>query len=193
MLQHNDVAELVKNTYKSDQAINILMDFERVLDSLDIYTFRNWRWGELCAGPISKRYWVQCKFFWPEKLMPDPSGARRLLDAGIKIKYSRDVFHYPVRIRSANDYRPGTREAKMKEIPVWILDIMVPKSLIKDVFMGQIEVDGDIIDFQELDKTYDDNLTQSSMEDDTQGDGSTGATDENPQPQDQGDDQLGQL
>ena len=60
-----DVIEVIKNVqgiYESDTAFTVLKDFERVLDELDLYVYKNWEDGELVAGPKIKRHWVICSF-----------------------------------------------------------------------------------------------------------------------------------
>ena len=56
------VADNIKNLYMSDGSLASLMDFERVLDELDLYAFRNWQLGELVSGPDIGRYTVSCTF-----------------------------------------------------------------------------------------------------------------------------------
>ena len=53
-----DVIENTKEIYMSDSALSTLMDFERVLDELDMYVFKNWKAGELVAGPAYEKYFV---------------------------------------------------------------------------------------------------------------------------------------
>ena len=56
-----DIVDIVKNTkkiYMSESSLETLLDFERVLDQLDIYAFENWKRGELVEGPIVDRHWV---------------------------------------------------------------------------------------------------------------------------------------
>jgi hypothetical protein len=47
----------------TDSAVNTLLDFERVIDELDIYAFKNWKRGELVAGPKYEKYFVVCANF----------------------------------------------------------------------------------------------------------------------------------
>ena len=47
-----DVIENTKSLSLTDSALNTLMDFERVIDELDLYTFANWKSGELIEGCI---------------------------------------------------------------------------------------------------------------------------------------------
>ena len=41
------VADNIKGIYMSDGSMQVLLDFERVLNELDIFAFRNWELGEL--------------------------------------------------------------------------------------------------------------------------------------------------
>ena len=80
-----DVIENVNNIYDSNSAFEVLKDFERVIDELDIYVYDNWKDGELVSGPKITRHWVSCSFMWPIDKMPDPAGGKRLLDKGCKV------------------------------------------------------------------------------------------------------------
>ena len=77
-----DIVDIIKNTktiYMSESSLETMMDIERVMDSLDLYAFKNWKRGELIEGPIKTTHWVECSFMWPYKMMPDPE---RLIIAG---------------------------------------------------------------------------------------------------------------
>jgi len=66
---HSDywqVADNIRDIYMSDGSITTLLDFERVLDEVDIYAFKNWEIGELVAGPEITKYRVGCTFMWPK-------------------------------------------------------------------------------------------------------------------------------
>ena len=76
------VADNIRDIYLSEGSLLTLLDFERVLDELDIYAFKNWEIGELVAGPEIGKYTVTVTFMWPEKMMPDPRGAVRLGEQG---------------------------------------------------------------------------------------------------------------
>ena len=90
------VAKNIKNLYLSDGSLLNLLDFERVLDELDIYAFKNWEIGELVQGPTISKYKVSCIFMWPEYLMPDPRGARRLLPFDCEVKYKKTNMKIPL-------------------------------------------------------------------------------------------------
>ena len=80
------VSGKIKEIYMTEGSMSTLLDFERVLDEMDLYAFKNWQFGELVHGPEIGRYSVTCVFLWPEKFMPDPRGGKRLLPFGVKIK-----------------------------------------------------------------------------------------------------------
>jgi hypothetical protein len=152
------VADNIRNIYMSDGSLSTLLDFERVLDEVDIYAFRNWAIGELVAGPEIRRYQVSATFMWPERRMPDPRGARRLLPFDCDVEYQRKKIKIPIRITDPSDYEPGTKTARIIERSVWLVTITMPKSLISEIRTGSIEMEGEEIDLQDLDKAYEEDL-----------------------------------
>jgi len=160
------VADNIKNIYMSEGSLLSLLDFERVLDELDIYAFKNWILGELVAGPEIGRYKVTCTFMWPEKLMPDPRGARRLLPFDCEVKYKKTTIKIPVKIEEPEDYIPGTHKARLIQKPVWLVEITMPKSLITDIRTGSVELEGEEIDLEDLDGAYEQDLDQQEFKTD---------------------------
>jgi hypothetical protein len=157
-----DIVDIVKNTkkiYMSESSLETLLDFERVLDQLDIYAFKNWKRGELVEGPIVERHWVTAKFMWPHKLMPDPDGAKRLLGYNTRVMYERDNLASPVAVEDYDDFRPGTKKPKLREDKVWIIEIRMPKELIQDINEGYLELEGREVDQTDLDDAYEQNLS----------------------------------
>ena len=134
-----DVIDVIKNIqdiYESDKAFQILKDFERVLDDLDLYVYANWEDGELVQGPTISRHWVTCSFMWDKDKMPDPMGGKRLLDYDCKVTYKRDKIIKPRKIRKPDDIRPMTKMGKLDTHPIWVVEIMMPKKLIADIYSG---------------------------------------------------------
>jgi hypothetical protein len=41
-----DVIENTKEIFMADSSLNTLLDFERVVDELDLYVFKHWKEGE---------------------------------------------------------------------------------------------------------------------------------------------------
>ena len=145
----------------TDSSLLSLMDFERVIDELDVYVFDNWKKGELVEGPIYEKYFVTCTFMWPYKLMPDPRGGEKLLDYGCQIKYKKDVLKYPVKVKSPDDFVSGTRMPRMSQSPVWLVEITMPKKLMQEIHQGSVELENEKIDAEDIEQAY-----ESGMDDD---------------------------
>ena len=164
---HSDywqVADNIKNIYMSEGALLTLLDFERVLDELDLYAFKNWIIGELVSGPDISKYRVSVTFMWPEKLMPDPRGGRRLLPFDCEVKYKKITMKIPTKISDPSDYIPGTHKAKIMEQKVWLVEITMPKSLISDIKTGSVELEDQDIDLEDLDQAYEQDLDKQEYQ-----------------------------
>lgn len=134
-----DIIKNVESIYNSDTAFTVLKDYERVLDDLDLYVYDNWENGELCEGPKIDRHWVTCCFMWPRNKMPDPMGGKRLTDYDCKVKYKKSDLVVPRKIESPEDYRPGTKKGKLDRLPIWMVEIQIPKSLLAEIYGGALE------------------------------------------------------
>lgn len=158
----------IKSLYMSDNALNMLIDFERVLDNADLYVFPNWTKGELVEGPKISKYFVSCTFMWPESKMPDPSGAERLLSFGVKIRYKKTSIKMPVEIKQPSDYRDGSHKGKLVDRTVWLVEILMPKNLMKDIKQGSKEIAGTEIDLSDLESAYEKGLDNEALKDNAQ-------------------------
>jgi len=176
-----DIIENTKDLYMTDSALDTLLDFERVLDELDLYVFENWKKGELVEGPIIEKYFVTCTFMWPYRLMPDPRGAERLNEYNCKIRYKRDHLTSPKKIKDPDDYEPGTHYPSMEKKPVWLVEIVMPKDLITEIEQGSLELENDTVDLEDVDQAYqtgadeDVNKTQETQQQDPDGEEPAGA------------------
>lgn len=134
-----DIIKNIENIYDSNTAFQVLKDFERVLDELDLYVYKNWASGELAKGPDIGRHWVTCTFMWKQKDMPDPMGGKRLLDYDCKVKYKKSKLMKPRKIRKPSDMRPGSKKGKLDLEPIWLVEIQMPKKLIADIYTGYMD------------------------------------------------------
>jgi len=169
-----DIVDIVKNVeliYNSNTAFQVLKDFERVLDELDVYVYANWEDGEVVAGPKIEKHWITCSFMWERDKMPDPMGGKRLLDYDCKVSYKKDYYVKPKTIEKQEDFRPGTKRGKLERHPIWIVEIQMPKSLVMDMyssFAKNIETDETMMDVQgmpqEADVVADDTLASDGTE-----------------------------
>lgn len=156
-----DVLENTKAIYMTDSALTSLMDFERVIDELDVYVFENWKKGELAQGPVYEKYFVTCTFMWPYKLMPDPRGGEKLLDYGCRVRYKKDTLEYPAKVKSPDDFKPGTKVPKMAKTPIWLVEITIPKKLMKEIHQGSVELENEKLDVEDIEQAY-----ETGMDDD---------------------------
>ena len=148
----------------SEGSISTLLDYERVLDEMDMYAFKNWEAGELVSGPDIGRYSVTCTFLWPAEMMPDPRGAKRLLPFGAKVKFKKTTMTVPVKIDTPDDYRAGTKKPRLIEKQVWLVEMQLPKYLINEIRTGSAELEVQDVDLEDLDSAYEQDLDTEQYE-----------------------------
>ena len=132
MIDTLDVIRNIKKIYASDNVINSLVNMEKVMDDVNIYSYKNWKLGELVDGPHQSKYDVTATFMWDAKAMPDPDAGKRLTNLGARVEYKKDIKLVPRKIKTYSDYRPGTRKGKLDEMPVWLVKITIPNTVIED-------------------------------------------------------------
>ena len=168
-----DVIENTKEISMSDSALNTLMDFERVLDELDIYVFKHWKQGELVQGPAYEKYFVTCTLMWPGKKMPDPRGAERLMEYDCRVRFYKDELEYPVKVKTPDDFKPGTKVPRLGKAPVWMVEITMPKKLMFEIERGSLELENESVDSEDVENAYE--TGADSLEDQNQNTGQQAA------------------
>jgi hypothetical protein len=158
----SDVINNTKEIFMTDSSLTTLLDFERVLDELDLYVFANWKEGELVEGPVYEKYFVTCTFMWPYKLMPDPRGGERLLSYDCEVYYSKDQLEYPAEIKDPSDFKPGTKMPKMAKKPVWLVTIVMPKKLMQEIQQGSLELEGSTLDLEDVEQAYEEGTADTA-------------------------------
>lgn len=133
---------------KSNTLLDMLMEFEKTLDELDIYAFKNWNKGEILEGPSIGRHYVNVKLLYPLKEMPDPEGAKRLIARDCLIKYSKDTLETPRKVENFNDVEISVRPdggqrftPKADSNPVWVVSIDMPRRYVDEFNKDVVEVD----------------------------------------------------
>jgi len=165
-IDYVSVIDTIKGIYTSDGSMSTLLDFERVLDEADLYAFKNWDLGELVDGPEIKKYTVTCIFMWPERLMPDPRGGKRLIGVGCSVHFKKTKIEVPIEIRDPGDYQPGTHYPKLIERTVWLVRVEMPKQLMNEIKEGSIDLADQTIDLDELDEAYEQDYDKETEQDD---------------------------
>lgn len=163
-----DVINNTKDIFMTDSALGTLMDFERVLDELDLYVFANWKDGELVKGPVYEKYFVTCTFMWPYKRMPDPDGAERLLGYDCEVYYKKSKLEYPLIVKNPDEFKPGTHMPKTKTTPIWLVSIVMPKKLMQEINQGSLELEGEVIDMEDVEQAYEEGDNESMENSDQQ-------------------------
>lgn len=161
-----DIYNTIDSVFASENTLQMLLEFERVLDQMDMYAYENWIKGELVEGPKVSRYWVECSFMWPLKMMPDPNAAMRLSNRDCKVYYSRDYYVEP---QKATPYQKdmmldpinGKPRPKLRRIPVWIVTIRMPRRLLDGESVGDRMTANGKIDQDSLNQAYDQDLDNS--------------------------------
>ena len=139
---HHDILDVIKNIqnlYENNSSLDVLKDFERVLEEMDVYVYENWIDGELAYGPRVDRHWITAGFMWDHDKMPNPIAGKRLTDLGCKVTYQKSHLLEPRKIKTENDLRPGTKKGKLDRKPIWIVEVQMPKKVAFDIYKGYMD------------------------------------------------------
>ena len=163
------INDTITSAFESDSILNVLIDFEGVLDHLDVYAYENWEKGEVVQGPDLEKYWVTVTLMYPKKLMPNPDGALRIIERGGKVFYKEDVYIKPVKVSSPEDMesrkKPFTdtdakQEMRPKLIkePIWLVKITLPRKFVNSQSSEKIRVADTELDLDAVTSAYDQDL-----------------------------------
>lgn len=145
---------------ETNTLLDMLLEFEGVLDDLDLYAYKNWNQGEILEGPSVHRHYINVKLMYPYKKMPDPEGAKRLLARDCLVKYNKDTLLTPRKIKTFDDVEVDLRPdgsqkyiAKTDSQPVWVVSIDMPRRFVDEFTSEKIQTadSDDIIDTEETD------------------------------------------
>ena len=137
----------VKKISDTNTLLDMLLEFEGVVDSFDLYAYKNWDKGEVIAGPKLGRYFVEVALMYKHKNMPDPEGLLRLKENDCEAEMYKDTLITSRRVKSVEDteviQRGNTprRVAKKQDNPIWIVEIKMPRRYV-DEFNADVVADG---------------------------------------------------
>ena len=159
MKEIEELKQTLDNLVDSSNDLNVLLEFEEVLDNLNIYSYKNWEYGEVIAGPEVSKYWVTVTLMYPYKLMPDPDAAMRLIKHGARVFYGKDTFNEPKKIKTPDDLEQtgedGKRRPKRIKRPIWLVTIEMPRQFVNEFDSNKITINGVDIDMSEVEGAYD--------------------------------------
>lgn len=116
---------------KGENVLDMLIEFERTLDNLEIFAYKNWLMGELVSGPDIERYWFVTTWMFLYKMMPDPDAGLRLTKIGAKVFFEKSTFSHPAKVRGPEDWAdPISKKAKTVTSDVWLVTIKLPMKYI---------------------------------------------------------------
>ena len=95
--------------------------------------------------------------------MPDPKGAVRLSEYDCEVSYKEDFFEHPGKVKSPNDFKPGTKVPKTVQSKIWLVEIVMPRKLMQDIEQGALELESGTIDLEDVDQAY-----ETGADDETQ-------------------------
>lgn len=169
MIDINEIAATISAAKKNKNTLDLLLEFEGILDDLHIFSYENWIKGEVIKGPVINKYFIEVYLMYPEKHMPNPIGASRLTKHGCKVYFQRETLTSNVKIKSINDLVPihnrqRKRVPKTETIPVFVVRIVMPRYLLTDYNVKKISHLAGDIDLDDVIDAYDQGLDISRTE-----------------------------
>lgn len=153
---------LIQRLNDSKSLMDVLLQFEGFINDLDLYAYKHWALGEVVEGPIVKRYWVTVTLKYLYEKMPDPEGGLRLIKHGAKVSYRKTSETTPIPLESPSDYEPGTYKAKMIEVPIWLVEISIPRRFIDELDDSDLELYADELDIEDVSDARDQGIDAST-------------------------------
>ena len=159
-MDQNYIIDTLKNNINRQSALDVLMDFERVLDDQNIYTYANWIDGEVVEGPHIDKYWVTVTLMYPYEKMPDPEAAKRLLKHDWKVYYAKDVLISAAKLKDPSDSeprdgmdgrRPGGARAMKIEKDIWLVTLEIPRKFMQELAAASLANANDAVDTSAVD------------------------------------------
>jgi len=78
MIDTLEIIRNIKKIYASDAIVETVVNMEKVMDDVNMYSYKNWSLGELVDGPHVNKYDTTMTFMWEQSNMPDPDAGKRL-------------------------------------------------------------------------------------------------------------------
>lgn len=128
-LNQDDILDNLRDVNKNNSLLDILLEFEKVLEDTGVYAYKNWDLGEIVEGPNLSRYWLHVKLMYPYLGMPDPKAGIRLEKIGCEIKFNKGILKTPIIPKSPDDL-DNEGMPKLKSDAIWMIDVWMPRKFI---------------------------------------------------------------
>jgi hypothetical protein len=98
-IMQNDVIDNLRSIDGNGTLLDILLEFEHMLDEQGMYGYENWKLGEVAQAPKLSRYWLNVTLMYPYLKMPNPRAALRLENIGCDVKFKKATLKVPVTVK----------------------------------------------------------------------------------------------
>ena len=159
-IKQNDILDNLRGVDENETLLDILLEFENMLDEQGMYGYKNWKLGEVAHGPKLSRYWLNVTLMYPYLKMPNPKAALRLTNIGCDVKFKKATLKVPRTVKKQEDL-DGDRKPKLDSHQVWLVDVWMPRKFVDTALQGKDEFT-DKIDTSELSDAY-----ESGLDDET--------------------------
>ena len=142
MIEPQDITDTITSIYDGNSKLDMLLEFEGVLDNLHLYAY-------------------EATVMYPANFMPDPEGALRLTKHGCYVYFQKETYIVSKEINTPDDLEQddrGERKPKKIEKDVWLVRIVMPRHFVDEFKSQQIEVNGVDIDMSDVSDAYEQGL-----------------------------------
>jgi len=139
-IEQQDIIDNLRSVDKNGTLLDILLEFEHVLDEQGIYAYKNWKKGEVAMGPKLTRHWLHVILMYPYLDMPNPKAGLRLIKLGCEVSFKRATLKTPKIVKSPEDL-DARNKPKMNSEDVWLVDIWMPRKFVDEFTDEKVQVD----------------------------------------------------
>jgi hypothetical protein len=155
-IKQNDITGNLRDIEGNGTLLDILLEFEKMLEEQGMYGYENWKEGEVAGGPKLSRYWLNVTLMYPYKKMPNPRATARLENIGCDVKFTKSVLNVPRTVKKQEDLDTD-KKPKIDATDIWLIDIWMPRKFVDEALTGKDVVDGGI-NQSDLSKAYETGL-----------------------------------
>lgn len=152
----------LKTLEDTPHLLDILVQMEDVLDSLDIYVYRHWFDGDVIEGPTLGRHFASLTLSFPYKKMPDPRACLRLLKFGIKSDFDKVERERSKAKDASASGQVGAQQPQRSPEPVWMVKLSFPRRLLDQMTAKTLDLHDHEVDMDDVADAKDSGLDDES-------------------------------
>ena len=159
-IEHSSIIDNLRGIDKNGTLLDILLEFEHMLEEQGMYAYKNWKKGEVAHGPKLTRYWLNVTLMYKHLEMPDPKAALRLTNIGCEVNFKKSVLKTPVTPKTQEDLDKDNKP-KLISHKIWLVDVWMPRKFVDEALQNKVQIDGEV-DATDLSNAY-----ESGLDDET--------------------------